>query len=259
MHASYKMIAGAALFACAVLVPSEAHAGTVSPLSSIATMPGLLPLKTPEAITGIAGATVKSKDGYRGSRWHEVTTAAARGYCLTSTEGGFRWMSTYATSSGSNAEDLDLDRLVEKDGKVTLERTRVRFDPSDASLTATGRSRVELHEIARSPDGVVVWAYRDGRDVVVVTRNVDRGVESREVDVERNDFPFVSAEGCPFAGARLDARKPETGTFVQLAGNLAPRGTGKERVTPRFTVDASLSRVARDPEPRIAVRVRVRD
>ncbi len=258
MRAAYKLV-GASLLAAVVLVPSEARAGTRSPLSALAALPAPIALKAPEATTTVAGVVVKSKEGYRSTQWHDVSAATGRGYCLASKEGGYRWMGTYGTSSRSPAEDLDLDRLVEKDGKVTLERTRLRFDPSDASLTASGRSQVELREIARTAAGIVVWAYREGRDVVVLTRNVERGLESRHAELGGFEFPFVSAEGCPFAGARLDARKPEVGTFVQLTGELPSHGKGKEKVTPRFIVDASLSHVARDPEPMLAVRVRVRD
>jgi hypothetical protein len=252
-------VAAAALVACAVLVPSEAHAGTTSPLSAIAALPSPTAIKAPEATSPVVGAVVKSRDAHRGTQWHEITAATGRGYCVAAAEGGHRWLSTYGVSSGSSAEDLDVDRLVEKDGKATLERTRVRFEPSSGSLTATGRSHVELREIARTPAGIVVWAYRQGKDIVVLTRNVERGLESRKADPEQSDSSFIFTDGCPFAGARLDARKPESGGFVQLSGNLPARGTGKEKVVPRFIVDSSLSRVTHDPEPMLSVRVRVRE
>jgi hypothetical protein len=168
-------------------------------------------------------------------------------------------MSSWGTSSKGSASDLDLDRLVEKDGKATLERTRVHFEPSDATLTTKGRSQVELREVARTPSGVVVWAFREGRDVVVIARNVERGVESPRPGAEEGMFPFVSADGCPFAGARLDGRHAENGSVAQLSGALPSVGTGKDKVVPRFIVDASLSRVGREQEPRVAVSVRMRD
>ena len=265
MRASYTVVALATM-AAAVLVPSEARAGTTSPLSSLAVMPAApAPVargpvtETPNPPVAVPGVAVKTKDGYRDTKWHDLNAATSRGYCLASTVGGYRWMSSWGTSSRSSAEDLELDRLIEKDGKVTLERTRLHFDPSDVTLTATSTARVELKEIARTPAGIVVWAFRDGRDVVVLTKNVDRGVESRPPESDESAMPFVSAEGCPYAGARLDARKPENGSVAQLTGSLPARGTGKDKVTPQFLVDASLSRVARDPEPRLAVRVRVKE
>lgn len=253
------ILAAAALGLSALISPSEAQAGTRASISSLAALPAPVPPRSPEAVASVAGVAVKSKEGYGSTRWHDVNASTGRGYCLSTTEGGYRWMSSWGTSAKGTASDLDLDRLVEKDGKATLERTRLHFDPTDASLTTRGRSQVELHEIARTPAGVVVWAFRDGRDVVLLARNVERGIESRRPGAEDGVFPFVSSDGCPFAGARLDARKPESGTVVQLIGSLPAVGTGKEKVVPRFLVDASLSRVGRDPEPVLAVTVRMRD
>ncbi len=265
MRASYTVMALATL-ATAVLLPSEAHAGTTSLLSTLAAMPAVpappargLVTETPNPPVAVPGVVVKSKDGYRDTKWHDLHAATSRGYCLTSTVGGYRWMSSWGTSSRSAPDDLDLDRLSEKDGKVTLERTRLHFEPSDATLTATSTAHVELKEIARTPAGVVVWAYREGRDVIVLAKNVDRGVESRPAESDDAMMPFVSSEGCPYAGARMDARKPENGAVVQLTGSLPAHGTGKDKVTPQFMVDVSLSRVARDPEPKLAVRVRVKE
>lgn len=252
-----RFVLAVAVLGAVAFVPSWAAAGTTTPLSSIATLPAARPLKTPEAPAAVPGLTLKSKDSPREARWHELTAATGRGYCIQSYEGGPSWSSSRGASSLSTAEDLDLVRLVAKDGKVTLERTRVHFDPPSGSLTAMSRASVELKEIARTPAGVVVWAYREGKDVVVVARDVDRGIESRRSADEGDVSPFVSADGCPFAGARLDGRKPAAGTVAQLTGNLPARGKGKERVVPRFIVDASLSRVARDPEPILAVRVRL--
>jgi hypothetical protein len=262
MRASCTVLALATI-AATVLVPSEARAGTMSPLSSLASMPAAPApgrvMEAPNPLPAIPGVSLKTKDDHRETKWHDLEAATGRGYCLVSPVGGYRWMSSWGTSSRSTAEDLELDRLVEKDGHASLERTRLHFEPSDASLTATSSARVELHEVARGPSGVVVWGFRDGRDVVVLARNVNRGVESRPPNTDEALIPFVSAEGCPFAGARLDARKPDAGSIAQLNGSLPARGTGKDKVVPQFMVDASVSRVARDPEPRLSVRVRVRE
>jgi hypothetical protein len=66
----------------------------------------------------------------------------------------------------------------------------------------------------------------------------------------------VSSSDCPFGIARLDTRVAAAGTVAQLRGTLPSEGTGKAKVTPRFTADVSLSRLARDREPLLAVRVR---
>jgi hypothetical protein len=242
----------------AVLASPAAHAGVTAPLSSLSSMPTPTLLKAPEAPTAIPGLVLQSKDGPRDTRWHDLTAATARGYCIQSSEGGLTWSSTRGSSSRGTAEDFDLVHFVEKDEKVTLERTRVHFDPPSGSLTAMSRSAVELKEVARTAAGIVVWAYRDRKDVVVMARHVERGMESRRVSSDVNQ-PFMSSDGCPYGGARLDARRPELGAAAQLAGNLPAHGKGKERVVPRFIVDASVSRVSRDPEPMLAVRVRVHD
>jgi hypothetical protein len=261
MGIGIRLFVPAAFIALVALVPSEASAGDTVPLSSIAALPRSIKLKTPESPTPIPGLSIKTKEPYAANPWIEVSAATGRGYCMISGEpgGGFRWMSATGSSSRGTAEDIGLVRLVEKDGKVTLERTDVRFDPANATLTASGRSHVELREVARTAAGIVVWAYRDGHDIVVLTRRAERGVESQSRGDDGGMVPFVSAEGCPFAGARIDARKPEAGAFAQLSGDLPAKGTGKEKVIPRFLVDASVSRVARDPEPKLAVRVRIRE
>lgn len=260
MHVRRLALAASVLGVVALAAPA-AHAGTTSPLSALAALPAPSPLKIPETPTAVPGLAVKSKDGPRETRWHDLTAASGRGYCIQSSEGGLSWSTSRGSSSRGTAEDFDLVRVVEKDEKVTLERTKVHFDPPSGSLTAMGRSSVELREIARTPAGIVVWAYRDGKDVVVMARNVERGVEARRPGTTPDEasFPFVSSDGCPYAGARLDARRPEAGSAAQISGSLPAKGKGKEKVVPRFLVDASLSRVARDAEPMLAVRVRVHD
>lgn len=243
-----------------LFVSAHASAGTSSPLSTIKTIPGLTPIRavTPAAVT-VPGLTLKTRDGYAATKWHDLKAATGRGYCFSSIEGGFRFMDNYGVSSKSEPDELDLDRLFEKDGKTLLERTRISIDGKTATVTAVGRAVVELQEIGRGPEGIVVWAYRIGPDVIVLSKRVDRGVESQRMSDDGTTAPFVSVDGCPYAGARLDAKKPETGTFAQLIGELPAKGTGKDKTTPKFFIDASLSKVARDPEPMLAVRVRIRD
>lgn len=260
MNRSLRTVVATASLAAGLFASTRASAGTSSPLSSIKTIPSLTPIRavTPAAVT-VPGLTLKTRDGYGATKWHDLKAATGRGYCLSSIEGGFRFMDNYGVSSKSEPDELDLDRLFEKDGKTLLERTRISIDGKTATVTAVGRAVVELHEVGRGPEGVVVWAYRVGPDVIVLSKRVDRGVESQRVTDDGTTVPFVSVDGCPYAGARLDAKKPEVGTFAQLIGDLPAKGEGKNKTTPKFFVDASLSKVARDPEPMLAVRVRIRD
>jgi hypothetical protein len=242
-----------------VFVTTVAAAGTTSPLSSIAPLPAPGALTVPETRETMPGLTMTTKAGPRGSRWHDLVAEAGRGYCLARGGSGYNWVGALGASAGGPTEDLDLHRLVEKGGAATFERTRVHFDPPSGTITATGRSHVQLTEVARTPAGIVVWAYRDGAAVVVLARHVKAGIESHQLGDQESGFPFVHADGCPFAGVRLFARKPEAGALAQLTGALPSEGEGKDKVVPRFIVDASLSRVARDPEPLLAVRVRMQD
>ena len=247
----------AAIGLATVLASSLASAGTTAPLSTIAGLRGPTTLKNQTAGTTITGLSLASKDGYRGTRWHDLTASSGRGYCLSQKQFGYRWTSTYGSGSTSAEEDLDLDRLVEKDGVATLERTRVHLNPVQGTIEATGRSQVTLTEVARSANGIVVWAFREDKAIVVLAKRATGGVEGHQL-ADEGQVPFVSADGCPFAGARVDARKPEVGSFAQLTGSLPPVGTGKDRVIPGFIIDASISRVARDPEPLLSVRVRMK-
>jgi len=262
--ASTKLLVSApvllAALASATLADASpsATAASSAPLSALGALPALTPVKAavPQAVA-VPGVTLKTTESRRGTKWHQLTAVTARGYCFSAADPAHRWMSEYGTSSSATStEELDLSRLVEKDGAATLERTRLVIDPAAGTVTARGRSTVALHEIGRSAAGVVVWAFKDGKSVVILARNADHGTESK-VKIDDETFPFVTSDGCPYAAARIDARDPAAGSFAQLSGNLPPKGAGKEKVVPRFIVDVSLSRVARDPEPMLAVRVRV--
>lgn len=254
---SLRPLCAAALGFATILGSSLARAGTTAPISTIAALRAPTALEHPTAGAAIAGLSLTSKDGYRGTQWRDLTASSGRGYCLSQKQFGYRWTSTYGSGSNSAEEDLDLDRLVEKDGVATLERTRVHLDPVQGTIVATGRSQVTLTEITRAANGIVVWAFREDKAIVVLAKRATGGVEGHQL-ADEGQVPFVSADGCPFAGARVDARKPEVGSFAQLTGSLPPVGTGKERVIPGFIIDASISRVARDPEPLLSVRVRMK-
>ncbi len=243
----------------AVLFPGKARAANTSPLSSLEVSPALTPLRTPEATTPIPGLSMKIED-LRGARLLELVAAKSRGYCIVSSASQQSWLGSFGSASASPTVDLELQRLIEKDGSATLERTRVHFDPPSATITATGRSHVSLKEVARTPDGNAVWAYREGRQIVVLAKNVRAGLDATKTTTQSPDgdvVPSIVVDGCSYAGMRLDARKPEAGSIAQLTGVLPAVGRGKARTEPVFVINASLSRVARDPEPLLAVRVTV--
>jgi len=254
MRSGFPVAPLALVAALAVTVPAAAEAPV--PLSSIAALSAPAPVKvaSPRAV-GLAGVTLKSIDHPR-RPWHELTATTSRGFCIAAHPGSFQWSSIY-TVMADTPEEVDLTRLVDNGGQATLEKTRIVFDPHTRTITPKSHSSVALREVGRGPEGVVVWAYRDGQDVIVLATKVDRGFES-PADLG-DDSPFLSGDGCPYAGARLDVRTPDVGAFVQLGGALPASRAEKDRTSRRFVVDASVSRVARDPEPMLAVRVRVRE
>ncbi|MBS2019444.1 MAG: hypothetical protein JST00_41665 [Deltaproteobacteria bacterium] len=257
-----SMFAAAAITALTSFTasPARADARTV-PLSSLNVLPTLAPVRAsgPAAVT-VPGLTMKVKDSSRGAKWHDITAATGRGYCLAASDTGTRFMDTTGMSSTSEHQELDLNRLFEKDGKTMFERTRISLDGKTSTITAVGRAVVELSEVARGPEGLVVWGYRTASDVVVIAKRAERGTESSAKGGDDGvAVPFVFVEGCPYAAARLDTKKPDVGAFAQLVGSLPAKGTGKDQAAPKFLVDASLSKLVRDPEPMVAVRVRVRD
>jgi hypothetical protein len=188
--------------------------------------------------------------------WHVVKTSKQSGLCIEPRYGPRLIDETSFASSNKDDEASFLVRLVRTDGKATLEKQRYAFDPKTGAFAAGPRVSVALTEVA-SADGVVVWAYREGPDVVLVTRGYDSGFDSpspREDEAGR----LVSVDGCPYGLARLDAGAATAGASAELVGSMPTQGKGKGAVTPRFFVDASLARLSRDPEPLLTVRVRVR-
>jgi hypothetical protein len=237
----------------ALTLATPSAAGSTVPVS---TLPSLAVVaKSQKRVASVAGLVVQKTPPYPKATYVNVDAAASRGYCFVSRDYTLR----LAKSVGSD-DVKELWHLSESGGEVTLERTLLDIDRETREVLVAGRASARLREVARSPSGVVAWAFRDGADVVVVAKGADGGVESVHPtrDDEPSVVPFVSSE-CAFGAVRIDARAPDKGAAGQLVGSLPPKGEGKDKVIPRFAVDVSLSRVARDPEPTLAVRVRVRD
>jgi hypothetical protein len=222
-------------------------------LSSLLAMPA-----APAVKDDLEPKDVKIKALSYNTTWYELSVATSKGYCVMPAY-GTRLSDT--TSSSTENDPTYIYRLVEKDGKATLEKARLSFDAKEGKARVGTRVSVALAEITRA-NGVAVWGYKEGANVVLLARGVDGGVESAHPSPESGDgsmFPFIGADGCPYAMARLDLSATKTGAIAQLTGNLPTRGKGKDAVTPKFIVDASLSKLSRDPEPLLSVRVRMRE
>lgn len=242
----------ALLFTLAALVDAHAaRAANTTLLSSLGTLPATKEGSEPEneKAGGVPGIAVKEAR----TTPHpllELTAATTQGYCLADRETPTQLQSSWMTST--RTDTAELWRLVEKDGTATLERTRLGVEPAVKKVWPTSRTSVALRAVARA-DGVAVWAYRDRTgNVVLLARNAKSG---REVRPNTEGTGFVSSE-CGWGSVRLAVASAKAGVVAQLGGTLPPVGEGKDKTTPRFAVNASLAKVARDPEPVLAVRVR---
>ena len=251
MKKSFAITLAAAL---SLSVCALASAGQTAPLSALQTLPTATSIRGAQPGT-IAGIKLKTSAIGRNkeTKWHELTTS--EGFCFSDTDVGAHWTNTAGSSERNPVQDLDLNHLVDKDGKTTLERTKVRFDPSMGTVTATARTHVELTEVAKSREGAVVFAFREGTNIVLIARNGDSGMESHTLASDSSMVAFVSADGCAFSGVRIDARKPEAGAIAQM-GITIPPPKGEKGGGTRLVVDASLSKLTRDPEPKLSVRIR---
>jgi hypothetical protein len=189
--------------------------------------------------------------------WATMTVPAGLGYCIVPAQWGMRIGDSMSSSVEGNQSAYVL-RLVEKDGKVTLEKTRFAFEPKTSTMHAGTRVSIALGEVA-SAGGVKVWGYRDGPNVILLARGVDGGFDTIHPDPENMNPPFIGSDGCPYAIGHLDLDAAKSGAMLQFSGALPTRGKGKDAVTPRFLVDASLAKLSRDPEPMLSVRVRLKE
>ncbi len=244
-----SLVAAAALSASA-----PAAAGEKAPISALPALPAPRDRTDPPKDYGVTGLAVKEHTSAARS-YLELTAATSRGYCIVDTEFGLRLESS--TTALDNR--VELWRLVEKDGRATFERTRFEVSTYLNNAWEKSKTTIELREVARS-NGVAVWGFREpSGDVVLLARGASGGREVRPKKQEENGgFDFVSSD-CTFGAVRIAASAAKAGSLAQLRGSLPPVGEGKAKVTPQFVVDGSLAKLSRDPEPVLAVRVRLLD
>jgi hypothetical protein len=230
---------------------TPSHAGETAPISSLPTLPTAKDRTDPPKDYGVPGLVIKEESS-AGRSYFEARAVTAQGYCIASSEFGLRLAST---SSVSSKED-ELWRLVEKDGKATFERTRYEVASSSNSAWVKSKTQIELRAVAHA-HGVTVWGYREpSGDIVLLAHGATGGRQLRPKKADEDSFSFVSSD-CAFGATRLHAQEAKNGTFAQITGSLPAVGEGKSKVIPRFAIDSSLAKLARDPEPVLSVRVRV--
>ena len=231
------------------LVAIPATAADKTPLAALKESPAAIASPTGGKTTTIPGLALEARPPYTRQEW--LAKAATKdGYCIVSMNSTMQLNETSWSPAGDGQE---LWRVVTKEDKTTLERTTFGVDVPNRTVSLVRRVSVELREVARSPEGVVVWSFRLGPEVIVIATGAYSGTEeAKKTEDGDGSLPFMSSD-CKFGAIRLDARRANVGVVGQLSGSLATEG----KEGPTFIVYASISRVGRDPEPRLAVRVRM--
>jgi hypothetical protein len=241
---------GIASIACLIGLTTDAQAGERTPLSSIPARAAVRDGAVTKA--GVPGLTVKRVTGMQNPNYFELNSATAAGYCLVSTDpSGLSLQET----AYSDTLQHELWRLSERDGVTTLEQTRFAVDVTEPVASLKSRSSIALRSVG-STNGVEVFSFREPNgDVVLLARSATSG---REQGYEKEvgwGTRFVSSS-CTFGGARLPAALAKNGATARLHGAIPAVGTKTKK---DFVVDASLVKTGRDPEPLLALRVRLVD
>jgi hypothetical protein len=248
-----------AALAVALLAASSAHAaGVGSPLrlADIARTRILTDPPAPPAGTKMPSVKVKTTGG---STEVELTPDASAPVCLFNADPSMNramWMETGQTASYGTL--FRTDRIVTTGEHPEIERSLIEV--SGDTVRVTGRQRIPLTVVARDPHGLVVYAYRTAGELFVLApavggtfRNTTFGATGTDMDPSS----MFGSYDCGFVAARIEVR-PSTGASAVLSGNLAlPAPLPTTGAPPRFVVNASVSKVLRDPEPVLSISVRV--
>jgi hypothetical protein len=261
-----KRAGSAAVVATALLfVSAAARADAIA----VDQLPGAA-VKLPAA-TGtvkIPSVVVRRADG---SQAAEVAVDTRKPVCIVQTDvldlgDGQTMEQSWPMANMTGASPFLVQRIIErKDGTHAFEESRVRIDSDALTLTLEARATTPLAEVARTPEGVVVYAFRRGNAAFIVTATRE-GATSRAgwsaIDEKLSDTmgtsPFAfSPCGMAVTKVSLDGRG--------AAATISDRRPGAQKKTKEasgvrrpdgFVVHASVSRVARDPAPVLSVTVR---
>ena len=193
-------------------------------------------------------------------KYSEVTTTAP--YCVVygieSYEVGFQDWSIgndevdfgWRNLSGSSGNGLGIERLVVHGQRAELDRSVVGgYNPT----VATDRGHIPLVVVARIDD-LVVYAYRSGKTIFLVTPTTGpAGVDFESGRPEWGPGLVHRDTNCSYAITQIPVPQDGLGASGQITGSLQGVHGGSYRV------DASVTKMSRDPEPLLSVTARFVD
>jgi hypothetical protein len=247
-----KKLIPAASLALVLGASSFGNAADKAPLSSLPILPKPTLLKDTKA--GVPGLT--SSEQGTGMKYIEIKADTKSGYCIVGRDYGLRL--TAMSSYNPTEEEVWRFQEDKEKKKATLERIGYDLPMGEKNVhTKSTKTVINLARLAETPR-VTVWGFREANgDITVLSRNATDG---RETGIARKDegdgsLKTTSSE-CTFGAVRLIASQISSGGVAQLRGQLPAVGEGKSKVIPRFSIDLSIAKLGRDPEPILSVRVR---
>jgi hypothetical protein len=232
--------------AIVLAVTSSSLGGERSTMASLPVLPA--PRAIAESAAKLEGLSVGRPDGVR----LHLQAATTRGYCLVSR--GIVSLELRAEADGPDWSEIW--RFTEDDSGAQLEKTRLEVFLDKGVVRAVGRTSVVLRAVARQ-DGITVWGFREPNgEVTLVARGANKGHEARERTTSDKEGLGLTSSECGWGAVRLAGTTATVGTVAYLFGVVPRPGEAKRAAARRYVVNASLSKLSREPEPMLSVRIR---
>jgi len=246
------LLATAMMTLASLVTGRVASAGEKAPVSSLPLLPEKKMLR--EAKLGVPGISATERTSH-GAKYLDIKTDVKNGYCIVNRSYSLALQSTSIESSTAN----ELWHFTEDAEKKTasLERVNIDLPIGDKVFYAMStKATIQLSRIGQGTN-VTAWAFREPNgDVTVLASHANDGRETmRKSEENAESLPMTSSD-CSFGAVRILGAQLKNGGVAQLRGTLPPVGEGKAKVYPRFSIDLTVAKVGRDPEPILSVRVR---
>lgn len=143
---------------------------------------------------------------------------------------------------------LRLQRLVARSDRMDLEITDAWVDPETRGARLQGRVDIPLAELAKTPLGSRVFAFRDERRVWIVIEAPEHG------DVVGPTATARSRCGHMLTDLEIGSKGAARSFFIETLASEKNRDDPRKRVS-AFVLSASISRTSRDAEPVISLTI----